>query len=389
MTQIPTSLNTVKPTVSDSISDESITVLQGQPLAPLTTIGIGGDARYLIEAFTVEDLQGALAWAKARQVPVLILGGGSNVLVSDNGWSGLVILMRIAGFDVAEIGDATVEVVAGAGESWDQLVQLSVDHQLQGLECLSGIPGTVGASPIQNIGAYGQEVKDTIAWVEALDRSTAELRRFNAAECEFAYRWSRFKGVDRDCYVVTRVAFHLKKNTSPTVRYGDLTRYFDEHKIEKPSLAQTRDAVLAVRRSKGMVVDAAIPDSRSCGSFFMNPIVSNEEAEKIRHVMVHNKLLDPNEKLPGYPANPGHTKLSAAYLMEKSGLKKGFRLGNVGLSTRHVLALINCGDGTSAEVLVLVDHVKTQVSRQFGVELRPEPVFVGFDGSDIVDGGGE
>lgn len=333
----------------------------------------------MVEAQSLDELSSALAWAQANQRPVLILGGGSNMLISDNGWPGLVIQIRIGGISTPESNGDYVQIVAGAGENWDNLVQFSVVKKLQGMECLSGIPGTVGASPIQNIGAYGQEVKDTIAWVEALCRSTNKLHIFNAEECGFAYRWSRFKGDDHDRFVVTRVAFNLKKNAPPSIRYGDLTRHFAENNIAEPSLADARDAVLAVRRSKGMVVDADIPDSRSCGSFFMNPIVSIEEAAKVKATAIMANLLQPDEKMPEFSAGAGQVKLSAAWLMSKSGLRKGFQLGNVGLSTCHVLALINRGNGSSAEILALVKYVQNQVMRQFGIDLHSEPVFVGFD----------
>lgn len=336
----------------------------------------------MVQATTVEEMREAIRRAHEARWPLLILGGGSNLLISDAGWPGLVILNGITGIEFEPVNDEMTRAIAGGGTGWDDLVRQCVDADLQGIECLSGIPGTVGASPIQNIGAYGQEVKDTIEWVEALDRSSLELRRFAAAECGFGYRWSRFKGEDKDRYVVTRVAFLLRRGGTPTLRYGDLTRYFADAAIEQPTLHQVREAVIAVRRAKGMVVADDLPDSRSCGSFFMNPIVPEAVADEIAQRVAESGLLRDGEKMPRYEAGEGQAKLSAAWLMEKSGLAKGHVHHNVGLSTCHVLAIINRGGGTSAQVLSLVKHVQATVRESFGIELHPEPVFVGFGDAD-------
>lgn len=353
-------------------------IQQNVPLASLTTIGIGGTARYLMRAETVDDLRSALVWAAEQEAPVFVLGGGSNVLVADQGWPGLVIQMALPGIEFEQAGDA-VRVIAGGGVNWDELVAETVKRDLQGIECLSGIPGTVGASPIQNIGAYGQEVAETIAWVEALERATGKVHRFAGSDCGFAYRWSRFKGDDAGRFIVTRVAFDLNPGGTPSLRYGDLTRHFAAESITNPTLQQVRDAVIAVRRSKGMVVAPDLPDSRSCGSFFMNPIVPLATAEHVHQVAVAEGLMQVDEKMPQFPAGEGMAKLSAAWLMERAGLRRGEAHGNVGLSSRHVLALINRGGGTSAEIEALVKHVQETVSRRFGVDLHPEPVFVGFE----------
>jgi len=353
-------------------------IQQNVPLAPLTTIGIGGMARYLMRAETVDDLRSALAWAAEQQAPVFILGGGSNVLVADQGWPGLVIQMALPGIEFEQTADA-VRVISGAGVNWDDLVAETVKRGLQGIECLSGIPGTVGASPIQNIGAYGQEVAETIAWVEALERTTGELHRFAGSDCGFAYRWSRFKGEDAGRFIVTRVAFDLRPGETPSLRYGDLTRHFAAEGVSDPTLQQVRDAVIAVRRSKGMVVAPDLPDSRSCGSFFMNPIVPLATAEHVRQVALAQGLMQADDRMPEFPAGEGLAKLSAAWLMERAGLRRGEAHGNVGLSSRHVLALINRGGGSSAEIQALVKQVQDTVSGRFGVDLHPEPVFVGFE----------
>ncbi len=348
------------------------------PMGQYTTIGIGGPAKYFVEATDTEDLRAALAWASAQGYPVLVLGGGSNMLVADTGWPGLVIKQSIRGIDSEQTDAETTRLICGGGETWDDLVVHAVNAGLQGIECLSGIPGTVGASPIQNIGAYGQEVKETIAWVEALDKATGQERRFTNHECGFDYRWSRFKGDDRDRYIVTRVAFDLKPGASPSVRYGDLTKYFEQRAISSPTLADVRAAVLEVRGSKGMVVDPTVPDSRSCGSFFMNPIVSSEQAAQVKEKLEQAGLVTSERPMPEFPAGEGRVKLSAAYLMDKAGLQKGSVFGGVGISSRHVLALINCGGGSAAEILDLVAHVQKTVREAFDIDLHPEPVFIGF-----------
>lgn len=346
-------------------------------LAPHTTIKIGGPARYFTRAETTAKLQQALQWARSTSNPILILGGGSNLLVADAGWPGIVIKNAIGQVAIEDEGDAALATVGG-GVDWDDFVAETVRRNLQGVECLSGIPGTVGAAPVQNIGAYGQEVKDTIEWVEVVDRRSGETRRIPGHECQFDYRWSRFKGEDKDRFVVTCVAFRLQKNAAATLRYGDVTRYFDERQIAAPTLQQVREAVLEIRRAKGMVVDPAIADSCSCGSFMMNPIVEEDHAAAVEETARRRGSLGAGETMPRYGAGPGLVKLSAAWLMERAGLKKGETLGNVGLSSRHVLAIINRGDGTAGEVLALVRRIQKTVGDAFQVRLVPEPVFVGF-----------
>lgn len=348
---------------------------ENEPLSAHTTIGIGGPARWFLCAATEEELSQALAWAASENLPVLVLGGGSNLLVADAGFPGLVIKVCLQG--VRQEGN---EVRAAAGEVWDAFVARTVAEGLAGIECLSGIPGFVGGSPIQNIGAYGQEVKDTITRVEAVDRLTGEAVSFAGSQCRFAYRTSRFKhGNDRDRYVVTAVTFRLEPGGAPALRYGDLTRFFAAQGIGNPTLSQVREAVLAVRRSKAMVWEPdQEPNSRSCGSFFTNPIVSQEQWEEALARLRAAGAVGPEDRPPVFEAGEGQVKLSAAWLMERSGLRKGLRLGNVGLSERHVLAIVNRGGGTAAEVLRLVDHVQRTVHHATGIRLEPEPVFVGF-----------
>jgi UDP-N-acetylmuramate dehydrogenase len=345
-------------------------------LAALTTIGIGGLAAQFARCESVASLRQLLGTAASESRSIFILGGGSNVLVSDAGFDGLVIRMEIPGIEIDDAEPENPLVIAGAGIGWDSLVSFCVSKGLQGIECLSGIPGSVGASPIQNIGAYGQEASETIEWVEVMDRHSFAVFTLPGSQCGFAYRQSRFKGSDKDRFVVVRVAFRLRRNDRGAVRYADLVRYFDEAGINEPTLLQTRNAVIEIRRRKAMVIDPTEPDSRSCGSFFMNPIVDTNTYNGIVE-LARREILQAGEKMPAYSAGEGHVKLSAAWLMEKSGLRKGTRRGDAALSSKHILAITNQGSATSAEVLALVKVVQESVQSRFGITLEPEPVFVG------------
>jgi UDP-N-acetylmuramate dehydrogenase len=332
------------------------------PLAPLTTIGIGGPARFFIRATSVDEVREALAWAQERDKEVFLLGGGSNLLISDDGFDGLVIHLDLRGVTV-ESEDEYAMVKVAAGEPWDAFVARAVDSGWAGIECLSGIPGSAGATPIQNVGAYGQEVSETIARVEVLDRTTGLVTWFTNWDCRFGYRSSLFKNIERDRYIVLSVTFRLKIGGAATVKYPELRRYLEERSIALEDLRGVREAVIAIRKRKGMVLDPADPDTRSDGSFFMNPIVAA-----------------PIPDAPHFPADGG-VKLSAAWLIEHAGFAKGFTHGNVGISTKHTLALINRGGGTAAEMMELVRLIQDRVREKFGVELQPEPNFVGFLGS--------
>ena len=340
-----------------------LTILDGVPLAPLTTLGIGGPARHYTRIGASEQLAWALAWARERDLEVLVLGGGSNLLIGDRGFPGLVVHVVIDGVEYAVAGGST-EVTAGAGESWDGLVAAVVGRGLAGVECLSGIPGFVGATPIQNVGAYGQEVAETIVRVEVVDRKTAEVLSIANSECAVGYRDSRFKQADRDRYIVTSVTYRLENDGAPAFRYPELRRHLEATGVEQPSLGAVREAVRAIRRRKSMVVDTADPDSHSAGSFFTNPVVTSEVADRIGI-----------EGMPRYPAGD-HVKLSAAWLIEQAGFARGHVAGNVGLSTKHTLAIVNRGGGTAREVVALADEIRRRVNDRFGVELVPEPVFV-------------
>lgn len=326
----------------------------------------------------MDQLREFLAWAGENKHGVLLLGGGSNLLVADRGFDGFVIRMQLRGSTEHVNPDGTVDVKVAAGENWDDFVADCVQKGLAGIECLSGIPGSVGASPIQNIGAYGQEVKDTITWVEALERSTGELQTFTNADMQFSYRMSRFKADGNVRYVVTSVTFRLRPGGTPSIRYGDLTRYFEAVGIGSPTLQQVRQAVLHVRGRKAMVLDEKEPNSRSCGSFFTNPLVTENQYSHVLEVVERDKLLAAGETMPAFDGGAGRKKLSAAWLMERAGLRKGMHHGNVGLSEKHVLAIVNRGGGTAAEVLELVKIVQLTVQEKFAVRLEPEPVFAGF-----------
>lgn len=317
------------------------------PLAPFTTLGIGGPAKYFIEATSVDEIREALDWASSHGENVFVLAGGSNVLIADEGFDGLVLRLKLRGI---QADDGLMRVAAG--ETWDDVVAIAVARNWAGIECLSGIPGTAGATPIQNVGAYGQEVSETIVSVEVLERATGRVASMTNAECDFAYRSSRFK--NRSDFVVLSVAFQLKPGGAPALRYPELQQFAGR------DLGGIREAVIGVRRKKGMVLDPGDPDTRSDGSFFMNPIVAKVPGE-----------------MPHFPAGD-RFKLSAAWLIEHAGFQKGFVRGNVGLSSKHTLAIINRGGGTAGEVLELVRMIQDAVRAKFGVDLHPEPNFVGF-----------
>ncbi|HEX3583985.1 MAG TPA: UDP-N-acetylmuramate dehydrogenase [Thermoanaerobaculia bacterium] len=334
----------------------TVTVEQNVPLAPFTTIGIGGPARYFVRAVDIDVLREAIDWARDRSLPLFILGGGSNLLISDDGFDGLVIHVDLRGVTIQALDEYAMVRVA-AGEVWDDFVAMAVTREWAGIECLSGIPGSVGATPIQNVGAYGQEVSETIARVEVLDRRDGLVKTLTNWECRFGYRSSLFKNYERDRYVVTAVTFRLKAGGRATIRYPELQKA-----VSSDDLREVRHTVLTIRKRKGMVIDPTDPDTRSDGSFFMNPIVDPSAA---------------TEEMPKFPADDGKVKLSAAWLIQHAGFEKGFILGNVGLSTKHTLALINRGGATARDVLALVELIQTRVREKFGIELHPEPNFVG------------
>lgn len=339
-------------------------------IGPLTTLGIGGPARWFARAESVDDVREALAWAAANKVSTFILGGGSNLLVSDEGFGGLVLQIDLRGVTVQSEDAEAVMVRVAAGERWDDFVALAVSRGWAGVECLSGIPGLTGATPIQNVGAYGQDVSETIARVEVLERSTGRVITLTNWDCAFGYRQSVFKGAAKDRYVVVSVTFRLRPGGAATIEYPELQAAIDERGVALDDLCGVREAVIAIRKRKGMVLDPNDPDTRSDGSFFMNPIVSQRQFDDLL-------ARAGTKKVPHYPSGD-EVKLSAAWLIENAGFHKGFVHGNAGLSSKHTLAVINRGGASAAEVLELVRMIQARVRESFGVEIHPEPNFIGF-----------
>ncbi len=350
------------------------------PIAPLTTLRVGGAARELVVAETERDLIDAVRDCDARGERVFILGGGSNLLVADEGFDGRVVRVASKGVELERNGHA-VTLRAAAGEVWDELVARAVGESLAGVECLSGVPGLVGATPIQNVGAYGQEVSDTIAAVRVWDRVTASIETLPASACGFGYRDSVFKREARDRHVVLGVSFTLRPDGAPSLRYGELTRAI-ERRGEAPTLALVRDAVISLRRAKSMVLDEADADTRSAGSFFVNPVVDAERADAVEARARSLGALRADEAMPRFAAEGGRVKLAAGWLIERAGVAKGTRLGDAAVSQKHSLALVNRGNATAREVLSLARVVRDTVRDRLGVTLTPEPVFVGFEGRD-------
>lgn len=345
---------------------------ENKPLASLTTFGIGGPARFFIEARSEEDVASAAEWATQREVPLFVLGGGSNLLVSDTGFPGLVVQIALKGIH-SQPGRDPGQVLywVAAGEVWDDLVRRACAENSAGIECLAGIPGTVGGTPVQNVGAYGQEVSSTIERVRAFDLQQNAWVEFANSECGFAYRRSRFNSEDRGRYVVTQVVYSLERNGAPTLRYADLQRAFPAQATL--SLAEVAEGVRRIRQSKGMLMIDGDADCRSAGSFFKNPIVPKTNVVRITAAA--------GQEPPSFPAGPGledYVKISAAWLIERAGFRKGYSLGLAGLSSRHTLALINRGGARAADILALADQIRAGVAERFGVDLQMEPVLLGF-----------
>ncbi len=331
-------------------------------LAELTTLKIGGKARFFVCATTERDVFNAYKHAIANNLDVFILGGGSNVLISDNGFNGLVLQIGLKGISRNEN-----VVTAQAGEDWDNFVAFCVENNLAGIECLSGIPGFVGGTPVQNVGAYGQEVGESIESVRCLDRITCEIIELSNSECGFAYRTSIFNTTAKNRYIVLSVTYNLKRNGEPKITYADLRKYFGE---KTPNLTETRKAIIEIRAAKSMVINENDVNSKSAGSFFKNPIVSNEKFTDICE--------NYGDTIPNFKVGEENVKIPAAWLIENAGFCKGYRLGKVGLSSKHTLALVNYDNGNAADIIRLKDEIQAKVKEQFKVELMPEPIFVGF-----------
>jgi UDP-N-acetylmuramate dehydrogenase len=347
-------------------------IQENVPLAPLTTMGVGGSARFFVEATATAEVREAVAYAKSRKLPLFILGGGSNLIVSDAGWPGLVVKIAIAGINHRHVhGTAYFDV--GAGEEWDGFVAITVQHHCAGVECLSGIPGNVGGTPVQNVGAYGQEVADTIVSVVALNLETGEEEEFEKDDCGFGYRTSVFNTSAKGRYAILRVTFAVVRG-EPRLAYADLQKYFANHS-GKPTVAEVRDAVRRIRASKAMLITPGDEDSRSAGSFFKNPVLSPEQFDDLK-----KRAAARNLEVPSYPALASQRKISAAWLVEQSGFSKGYGNGRVGISRKHALAIVNRGGATAAEITELKDEIQRRVEETWGIPLATEPVFVGPEG---------
>jgi UDP-N-acetylmuramate dehydrogenase len=348
-------------------------------LSAHTSFQVGGPARFWLELEDPDEVVEALAWADARGVPLVVLGGGSNVLVADRGLGALVLRMRVRGLLVRERAGRT-RVCAGAGLGWDELVAWSVERGLGGIECLSGIPGDVGAVPVQNVGAYGQEVASCIEAVHVVERATGRRLALSGAECAFAYRHSAFKAAARDRYVIVAVELGLQRGAAASVTYPELVRALTLARLA-PSPAAVRQTVLELRRSKSMVIDPADENHRSAGSFFVNPTLAPAEVEGVRDRV--RSLLGAGATMPEHPAPGGRVKLGAGWLIEHAGIAKGTALGRAAVSTRHCLALVNRGGASASDIVELGKLVRARVRERFGVSLTPEPELLGFEPAEL------
>jgi UDP-N-acetylmuramate dehydrogenase len=343
------------------------------PLAPFTTFRLGGPARFFVGAKAVGEVQEAVAFSRSNNLPLFILGGGSNLVVADRGWPGLVLKVAIPGIERRSgnlDGRALFDV--GAGESWDRFVSHAVMAQCAGVECLSGIPGSVGGTPVQNVGAYGQEVSETIESVEVLDLKDGQVRELCREACGFTYRSSIFNTTERGRFIILRVGYALTPGGEPRISYADLQRHL-EGRETLPNLAETREAVRHIRALKGMLIVDGDPDCQSAGSFFKNPIISQKQHEDLQKRAAAKGLT-----LPSYPALEKSKKVSAAWLVEHSGFARGYGDGHVGISSKHALAIVNRGGATADEVLALKEQIQQRVEEIWGVQLEQEPVMVGF-----------
>lgn len=340
------------------------------PLAPFTTLQVGGPARFFIEADTPPAVQQAVAFARSRNLPIFVLGGGSNLVVSDAGWPGLVLKVAVTGVERQNDSGGRILFEAGAGESWDHFAARTVAENCAGIECLSGIPGTVGGTPVQNVGAYGQQVSDTIQSVQVFDLGDNQVRELCAQACGFAYRTSVFNTSERGRFVILRVTYALAPGGEPSLEYADLKRYFED--TQSPTLAKVREAVREIRARKGMLIVEGDPDCRSAGSFFKNPVVSEEQHQDLQRRAAAKGLA-----IPSYPALERSRKVSAAWLVENAGFHRGYTAGHAGISSKHSLAIVNRGGAIAADILALKDQVQNRVEEVWGIRLEPEPVFVG------------
>jgi UDP-N-acetylmuramate dehydrogenase len=349
----------------------NIDIQEHVPLAPYTTLRIGGPARFFCEVKTEPELLEAVAFAREHNLPLFILGGGSNLLVSDAGFNGLVVHIAITSPAKTSSSANRLDITEAAGTEWNAFVLDICQQGISGVECLAGIPGSVGGTPVQNVGAYGQEVANTIIQVRALDLDTLAFATLTHKQCGFSYRRSIFNSTHRNRYVVTAVTFQFDLDATPNLTYADLQRHFaGRDQVPKP--IDVYHAVREIRHSKGMLIIEGEPDSRSAGSFFKNPIVSESHLKEIA-----GTLATPLEKVPHWPAGPGQIKLAAAWLLDQAGFHKGFIMGRAGISSRHTLALINRDHATFADIADLRDTIQREVQRRFNIQLEQEPVQLG------------
>jgi UDP-N-acetylmuramate dehydrogenase len=351
-----------------------MTIQENVPLGPLTTLQVGGAARYFSELKREDDVHEVAQFAKSHDLPLFVLAGGSNLVVADSGWPGLALKIAIGGI-TQNATDATGNTMlfnVGAGVNWDDFVAQAVVQNCAGIECLSGIPGSAGGTPVQNVGAYGQEVSDTIESVRAFDWKEDRMVVLPKPACGFRYRSSIFNSTERGRYIILRVNYRLKRGGAPSLKYADLQKHFAENKTP-PTLGEVREAVRAIRRSKGMLIVSGDDDCRSAGSFFKNPVLSEEQFKELA-ARAESKAI----KIPSYPALDAQRKVSAAWLVEHSGFYKGYAVGAVGISHKHALALINRGDAKASDIIGLKDEIQHGVQEAWGIVLDPEPVFVGF-----------
>jgi UDP-N-acetylmuramate dehydrogenase len=342
-------------------------------LAALTTLKVGGPARYFTEPKSASEVAEAVNLARARNLPLFVLGGGSNLVVADAGWPGLVLKVAVSGIEErASNDDGKILFEVGAGEEWDKFVARAVARNCAGVECLSGIPGSVGGTPVQNVGAYGQEVSETIESVLVFDLRDGQVRELCAEACGFQYRTSIFNTSERGRFVILRVTYSLTPGGKPRIEYADLKKHFAGFQ-QTPSLTSTREAVRRIRAAKAMLITPGDEDCRSAGSFFKNPVLSPDEYDELSRRAAVKGL-----QVPSYPALDAQRKVAAAWLVEHSGFSKGYGSGSVGISRKHALAIVNRGDATAADIMGLKDHIQQRVEELWGVQLEPEPVFVGF-----------
>jgi UDP-N-acetylmuramate dehydrogenase len=354
----------------------SLTIYENISLAPYTTLGVGGPARFLVKARNEDQVLDALEFARTRGCQVFVLGGGSNMFVSDAGFPGLVLKMELPGIQPMEsAGGAGIS--AGAGVEWDAFVRYCVNRNLAGIECLSGIPGTVGGAPVQNVGAYGEEVSDVIVGIRVLDRNSDRILELGSPDCRFTYRASIFNTICPDRYIILRVYFALRPDGKPRIQYQDLQRRFMSSQI--PTIGEVREAVLEIRRTKAMVLSDGDPDSKSVGSFFRNPVLAKEAVNRVEGEARAQGLLGSCENIPRFEEFQGKERLAAAWLIERAGFHKGYQFGRAGISSRHALAIINRGGATAQEILELMRSIQARVLALFGINLKPEPVFLGFE----------